>query len=82
MGGEISLREGSERVQRTVGALVVAPVSWDCAYGVAERTGRRPENWSSQDPGGMIRYEPLRPVSFPALYVWYVPTCYQSGSAR
>lgn len=27
----------SERVQRTVGALVVAPVSWDCAYGVAER---------------------------------------------
>lgn len=29
----------SERVQRTVGALVVvvvvAPVSWDCAYGVA-----------------------------------------------
>lgn len=32
----------SERVQRTVGALVVAPVSWDCAYGVAER----PENWS------------------------------------
>lgn len=29
----------SERVQRTVCALVVvvAPVSWDCAYGVAER---------------------------------------------
>lgn len=25
----------SESVQRTVGALVVAPVSWDCAYGVA-----------------------------------------------
>lgn len=53
----------SERVQRTVGALVVAPVSWDCAYGVAER--RVEDLRTGQDPGGMIRYEPLRPVSFP-----------------
>lgn len=52
----------SERVQRTVGALVVAPVSWDCAYGVAER--RVEDLRTGQDPGGMIRYEPLRPVSF------------------
>lgn len=55
----------SERVQRTVGALVVAPVSWDCAYGVAER--RVEDLRTGQDPGGMIRYEPLRPVSFPVL---------------
>jgi hypothetical protein len=35
----------SERVQRTVGALVVvvAPVSWDCCS-VAERRVERPEN--------------------------------------
>lgn len=52
----------SERVQRTVGALVVAPVSWDCAYGVAERRveGLR----TGQDPRRMIRSEPLRPVFF------------------
>lgn len=52
----------SERVQRTVGALVAAPVSWDCAYGVAERRveGLR----TGQDPRRMIRSEPLRPVFF------------------
>lgn len=57
----------SERVQRTVGALVVAPVSWDCAYGVAERRVEDLRTGQGQVPGGMIRYEPLRPVSFPVL---------------
>lgn len=60
----------SERVQRTVGALVVAPVSWDCAYGVAER--RVEDLRTGQDPGGMIRYEPLRPVSFACCPVFTV----------
>lgn len=72
MGGETLLREGvnaSECVQRTVGALVVTPVSWDCAYGVAERWVE--DLRTGQDLRRMIRCEPLRPVYFSS-EAWYL----------